>query len=767
MVDSVVTKQELIDAQKDAQSLEDVINGPADTRVKPRIGPEMWTLATINSLVQQGQIKISDLSEAIQTALAAGAGSAGWTANLVADGNQTQKEINLYGGKKYDMPVGGYPLNARIMLDDGDIVKSTVPNNIINPNVDMTGWVNFEADQKDVNQYLFPFYSLKKFGAVGDGVTDDRQAFQDALDYLSSGGGGTLTVPDGEYLLNSKTNKTGVNVDTLVSLRPNVSIVGLGPQSKIKVGSFPNKQFYCLYNYTENLGNISVSNLFIDANGQGNLPESNHGYLQWIIATAIANQVQIDAVHVINAGGQQVFGIGSNEETPTVNSAMVTRCRVYKTGQDITGNIQGDHSSFYIAAKSAIITGNTLSNDNENLTSTAIECHSHNQVVTGNNILNFNVGIITAATVRSLNSALIANNNIKARKAWHLWVQPNFDIHSIIFSQNNCTFATLDGAGFLDITTQVKTPMTGSLLIEGNNIIGDKREISSEGFYGVYVGDIENIAIKNNNFQGVIGRPIEFGAITSVGKVSIDIEGNTFNECNSTTNTLYKECIAFNTLTSIKRLSIKRNTCVSSSSAYSNRVVNGSALVGLFEFEGNTERGSGFTSVLNWSSGKLAESRIDHKTRIEGKPTIDASPSSQWKVIAPTGFALREYVRRIGVSPVSQWNTIHYVNNAAPTGIASLQGDRALNNQPVAGRPAEWICTLAGTPGTWIPVGYLGTPTTTTAAIQSQANAINTTDKFVGKQVINSTDGKIYYTAGALATDVWKTLDGVTTITPA
>ena len=141
MVDSVVTKQELIDAQKDAQSLEDVINGPADTRVKPRIGPEMWTLATINSLVQQGQIKISDLSEAIQTALAAGAGSAGWTANLVADGNQTQKEINLYGGKKYDMPVGGYPVGAVVRLDNGDIVKSTAPNNTKNPNVDMTGWI--------------------------------------------------------------------------------------------------------------------------------------------------------------------------------------------------------------------------------------------------------------------------------------------------------------------------------------------------------------------------------------------------------------------------------------------------------------------------------------------------------------------------------------------------------------------------------------------------------------------------------------------------
>lgn len=141
MVDKIITRQELVDAQKDAQALEDVINGPADTRVKPRIGPEMWTLATINSLVQQGQIKISDLSEAIQIALAAGAGSAGWTANLVADGNQTQKEINLYGGKKYDMPVGGYPVGAVVRLGNGDIVKSTVANNTKNPNVDMTGWV--------------------------------------------------------------------------------------------------------------------------------------------------------------------------------------------------------------------------------------------------------------------------------------------------------------------------------------------------------------------------------------------------------------------------------------------------------------------------------------------------------------------------------------------------------------------------------------------------------------------------------------------------
>lgn len=59
----------------------------------------------------------------------------------------TQHLVHLNNGMSYEFnqehadKVGGYPLNARLMLSNGDIVQSTIANNVNNPNLDMSGWV--------------------------------------------------------------------------------------------------------------------------------------------------------------------------------------------------------------------------------------------------------------------------------------------------------------------------------------------------------------------------------------------------------------------------------------------------------------------------------------------------------------------------------------------------------------------------------------------------------------------------------------------------
>jgi hypothetical protein len=46
---------------------------------------------------------------------------------------------------------------------------------------------------------------------------------------------------------------------------------------------------------------------------------------------------------------------------------------------------------------------------------------------------------------------------------------------------------------------------------------------------------------------------------------------------------------------------------------------------------------------------------------------------------------------------------------AAPSSaeFTGIKGDRVINNNPVAGQPKGWTCTVAGTPGTWVSEGIL------------------------------------------------------------
>ena len=71
-----------------------------------------------------------------------------------ANGNMNEQAKSLaarsellkrYAALPYESKTGGYALNERVQLATGDIVRSAIPSNVNNPNVDMTGWAFSDA----------------------------------------------------------------------------------------------------------------------------------------------------------------------------------------------------------------------------------------------------------------------------------------------------------------------------------------------------------------------------------------------------------------------------------------------------------------------------------------------------------------------------------------------------------------------------------------------------------------------------------------------
>ena len=71
--------------------------------------------------------------------------------------------------------------------------------------------------------------SVKMFGAVGDGTTDDSTAFQDAIDYLTAKGGGVIRVP--------KTDGASYVLSNPVTIKDKVILVGEGDGSVLFRGA--------------------------------------------------------------------------------------------------------------------------------------------------------------------------------------------------------------------------------------------------------------------------------------------------------------------------------------------------------------------------------------------------------------------------------------------------------------------------------------------------------------------------------------------------
>ncbi len=256
--------------------------------------------------------------------------------------------------------------------------------------------------------------SVKDFGAVGNGVSDDTQAIQKAIDRVYQSGGGIVYFPSGTYKISIDNSKLYA-----ITIRSNVTLQG--ESSDKAIVKLADKQ----PSYTSimagekpdlDISNFNIYNLGIDGNSSNNpiIPDSDFNRKKLIMRHAVriyvGSQINIRGCKFSNHNSINVIAI-IQDEIPITNVSIKDNIFENIGG----GNIDYDHSTIYTDGANIEISNNKFSSLNGGGTNgarTAIEIHGDLHVVKNNEITGFANGINVTGFAEKSNSQVVANNII-------------------------------------------------------------------------------------------------------------------------------------------------------------------------------------------------------------------------------------------------------------------------------------------------------------------------------------------------------------------
>jgi len=115
-----------------------------------------------------------------------------------------------YGTEKTFYESGTDPVKYTGTADTAISVTAPAAKNTLIQAVDGSMQLQYTAS----SQFALNVYNVKTYGAVGDGITDDTQAIQNALNDAHISGGGTVFLPIGTYFINTTlfdANSSGIS----------------------------------------------------------------------------------------------------------------------------------------------------------------------------------------------------------------------------------------------------------------------------------------------------------------------------------------------------------------------------------------------------------------------------------------------------------------------------------------------------------------------------------------------------------------------------
>lgn len=300
------------------------------------------------------------------------------------------------------------------------------------------------AAQDALARTVVPVFNVRnpKYGAKGDGTTNDTAAIQRAIDAANGAGGGVVFFPAGVYLVSIISAVRALTIYAGVILR--------GAGRDLSTVVLDDGQG----NYVELVGGATTStdlsgcgleDLAVDQNTAGNPVSAisdltTNGKARRIFSVFAGQRIavrrcrfaDIDSIQTIVANGSDVADV------EIVDNIF----------DGVGGAVAHDHSTIYTHATGVKITGNRFSAGSVGLAGalTAIETHGSAQVVRDNYVYGYQTGSnITGVSVASI--GIVVSGNIFARvlagiRLWSFAYTGNdsgYGMENVVVSDNTIT----------------------------------------------------------------------------------------------------------------------------------------------------------------------------------------------------------------------------------------------------------------------------------------------------------------------------------------